>query len=810
MSLRTENLRKTIVRKDLQTFKESGKRHEMRCGFGGKSVKICLERARLLTESYKKTDGEPAVIRRAKALKHVLDNMSIFIREGELIVGNFASDQASLPIMPELATDWLKQRVKDEWSDLLNEEQHREFDSIIDYWKTRSIDAKVKSVLPDDLKPWIVYRDNDGVASADEYQVDRAFPALNYEKALRLGLEGIKKTAQDRLAKLRGDGGMEGIDISDWLDQVHFLESSVIASEGAVNFAHRFAVLARETAAETKDEERARELLTIAENCDRIPKYPARNFFEALQCFWLMYLIGYLIETTRHGIGVRLDQLLFPYYIKDVRDGNITREDAQELIECLYVKVEETGQVANRSFHATGSGTTLYQTFTIGGVDRYGKDVSNQVSHIMIDAAIAMRTCQTNIALRYHPKISHGLILKAIDLIRTGIGYPDFFNDSMVVPALLERGVPLEVARTYTVPACVQLTLPGKNTQNRIVNGCFLSVAKCLELALNQGRPLRNGRQIGFGTQDPLTFSSLSDVIAAYLKQVNFAVDKVVKINNLAQEIYRREGHLPFTSLLLDGCIEKGKDCTQWTEYAYFHIIAPGFVNVADSLAAMEKLVFEDKAITMEELLAALKANFEGYEEMRQMLLNAPKFGNDDDFVDSIMHDVVHLTQDEVRKFKNLWGDPWTLDGSTAGGYYATGTATWALPDGKKEGRMEAYADGTISPGAGRDKNGPTAVIKSMGKVDPPVSQTGNQKFLPQFLEGSNKEKFAAYLKTWADLGGWHIQFNTVDRGILIDAQEHPENHPDLIIRVAGYSAYFVDIPKGLQDDIIARTAQSF
>ena len=561
---------------------------------------------------------------------------------------------------------------------------------------------------------------------------------------------------------------------------------------------------------ETEDAERASELLRIAENCEHIPQHPARNFYEALQCFWFMYLIGYLIETTRHGIGVRMDQLLFSYYRKDVREGRITREEAQELIECLYVKVEETGQVANRSFHATGSGTTLYQTFTIGGVDRDGKDVSNEVSHILIDAAIAMQTCQTNIALRYHPKISHGLVLKAIDLIRTGIGYPDFFNDSMVLPTLLERGVPLEVARTYTIPACVQLTLPGKNTQNRIVNGSFLSVAKCLELALNQGKPLNNGRQIGFPTQDPLSFGSLDEVMNAYLKQVNFAVDKVVKINNLAQEVYKREGHLPFTSVLLDGCIEKGKDCTQWTEYPYFHIIAPGFVNVGDSLAAMGKLVFEDKAITMEELLKALKANFEGYEELRQVLLNAPKFGNDDDFADGIMHDVVHLTQNEVKKFKNLWGDPWTLDGSTAGGYYATGTATWALPDGKREGRMEAYADGTISPGAGRDKKGPTAVIKSMGKVDPPVSQTGNQKFLPQFLEGANKDKFAAYLKTWADLGGWHIQFNTVDMETLVKAQEHPEDYSDLIIRVAGYSAYFVDIPKGLQDDIITRTAQSF
>jgi len=811
MSVRTEELRKTIVRKDLQTRKEKGKRHEMRWGFGGKSVGICLERARFLTESYKQTEGEPEVIRRAKGLKHILENMTLFIRGRELIVGNFASNPARLPFMPELATEWLEQRVKVEWHDLLDEEGHREFDEIIDYWRPRCIDAHVKAVLPDYLKPWIVYRDNGGVVSSDEYQVDRAFPALNYEKVLHSGLEGIKQEAEDQLALLQREGGMDGLDVDDWLGRVHFLKAAVISCEGAITFARRFAELAQEMGEEEHDPERKRELLKIAENCKQVPRFPAKNFHQAVQCFWLVYLIAYLIETTRHGIGVRIDQILYPFYKKDrEEEGVITREEAQELIECLLVKIEETGQIVTRSFHATGSGTSLYQTFTIGGVDKYGNDASNEVSSILIDAALSMQTCQTNIALRYHPRISHQLVLKAIELMRTGIGYPDLFNDSMIVPTLRERGVPLEVARTYTIPACVQLTLPGKNTQNRIVNGCFLSVAKCLELALNQGKPMNNGRQIGYPTPDPSSFRSVDDVMAAYLKQVNFAVDKVVKINNIAQHVYAQYGQLPFTSVLLDGCIEKGKDCTEWTEYSYSHIIAPGFVNVSDSLAAMQKLVFEDKTITMDELLSALKNNFEGYEVLRQKLLNAPKFGNDDDYADDFMRDVVHKTQDEVKSFNNLWGYPWTLDGSVAGGYYATGTATWALPDGKREGRMEACADGTISPAAGRDKNGPTAVIKSMGKVDPPVTQTGNQKFMPQFLEGNNREKFAAYIKTWADLGGWHIQFNTVDRDTLVQAQKHPEQYSDLIIRVAGYSAYFVDIPKGLQDDIIARTPQSF
>jgi len=810
MTERTQELKATMVRKDMQTKKEKGKRHEMRWGAGGKSVRICLERARLLTESYKKTEGEPSIIRRAKGLKNILDNMTIFIRGRELIVGNFASDPASLPVMPELATEWLVDRVKNEWNDLLDEEGHREFDQIVDYWRPRCIDAAVKDVLPDYLRPWILYRDNEGVVSADEYQVDRAFPALNYERILTLGFEGIKSRAEERLSLLMSGEGMESLHFADWLGQTHFLKAAIICCEAAIHFGRRFAETAREMGNAEKDSERKRELFEIADTCEQVPRRPATHFHQALQCFWFVYLIAYLIETTRHGIGVRLDQILYPYYEKDVSEGRISREKAQELMECLFIKVEETGQVVNRSFHATGSGTTLYQTFTIGGVDRYGNDVSNEISHIIIDAAVAMQTCQTNIALRYHPKINHSLILKAIDLMKTGIGYPDLFNDTVIIPTIMQRGAPLEVARTYTIPSCVQITLPGKNTQNRIVNGCFLSLGKCLELALNQGKSMNNDRQTGFPTPDPLSFTSIDDVMDAYLRQVNFAVDKVVKINNLAQQIYSQQGQLPFTSVLLDDCIEKGKDCTEWTEYSYSHIIAPGYVNVADSLVAMKKLVFEEKSLTMNELLTALRNNFEGYAELHQKLLNAPKFGNDDDYADRVMRDVVHRTQKEVNKFKNLWGCPWTLDGSTAGGYYAAGVATWALPDGKREGRMEAYADGTISPAAGRDKKGPTAVIKSMGKIDPPVSQTGNQKFMPQFLEGSNKEKFASYLKTWADLGGWHIQFNTVDRETLVRAQKYPEQYANLVIRVAGYSAHFVDIPRGLQDDIIARTVQSF
>ena len=809
---RVEKLKNNMIRKDFQTWKEPGKQHQLRWGPKGTDVRMCLERARLITQSYKETEGEPEVIRRAKALAHILTKMTIYINDHELIVGNFASSPSGLPINPELSVEWLEKEMMGQWNDILDEEGHREFKEITDYWRDRCIDGRVKALLPDDLQPWILYRDNGGIVSGDEYQLDRSFPPLDYEKLLNKGLEGIIRETEDRLEALHESNvPVDGIEVGAWIDQVNFLKAVIMDCRAAIHFSERFSILATKMAEKEQDETRKQELLEIAENCKRVPRYPAANLHQACQSWWFAYLIVYLIESTRHGSPCRFDQIMDPFYKKEKEEGTITRGRAQELVECLQMKIEDTGQIALPSFHVVGSGTTLYQKFTIGGVDENGNDASNELSMIVLDAAMETRTCQATVALRYHPGLSKELLYKAIDCIRSGMGYPDIYNDSHVIPLLGDRGVPLKIARDYAIPSCVSVALPKKNIYLRIAQACFLSLGKCLELALNQGKSMPKDRQIGYATPDPLTFTSVDDVIDAYLKQIHFAIDKVAKINNIASDIYRRYGQVPFTSALLDGCIQRGMDSTAWTEYPYHPIVFCGSVNVADSLAALKKLVFEEKSILMEELLEALKANFEGHEELRQRLLNdAPKFGNDDDYVDLIMRDIIHLTKKEVGKSSDLWGHPLTIDGSPAAGYYAAGLATWALPDGKREGRVDTYADGTLSPAAGKDKSGPTAVIKSMGKVDTPCPQTANQKFMPQFLEGENREVFASYLKTWSEMNNYQIQFNVVDRDTLEDAQENPEEHTDLIVRVAGYSAYFVDLPRGVQNDIVERTPQCF
>jgi len=515
-----------------------------------------------------------------------------------------------------------------------------------------------------------------------------------------------------------------------------------------------------------------------------------------------------MIETRGQGVGARFDLLMYPFYKKDAEEGRINRERAQELTEFFLVKLNECNHLEKPTGHVHGAGAAIYQTLTIGGVTPDGKDATNEFSFIMLDAAIAMQTPHTNIAVRYHSKISPELISRAIDAIRTGLGYPVFFNDGALISIIVDRGIPLEVAREYMIRACVGWGIPGKNDHNARASASVLNLGKCLELALNQGRDGFTGELLGYPAADPRIFTCFEDIKEAFFEQVDFIIDKLVRIGNIADDMFVRYMPLPFTSAVVGGCIERGQDVNAWAYHAREKTLVAGATNVADSLAAIKKFVFEEKKLTLEELLEVLKTNYEGKEDIRQMLLSAPKFGNDDDYVDYINSEIHNRIQAIAEQYRNWWGSPWGIDGSIAGGYYQQGKRTAASADGRRD--RDSFADGTLSPMAGADRKGPTAVLKSMGKVTPRWSELTNQKFMPQFLEGEYKQQFAAYLKTWADLGNNHIQFNVVSRETLLDAQAHPEKYSNLIVRVAGYSAYFVDLSPGLQEDIIARAAQEF
>lgn len=792
MSLVTKQLKEDLCSKVTIVKKEPGSPATRSFR---KEVRICLDRARLITESYRQTEGEPEVLRRAKALDHILKNMTIYIRNKERIVGDCVRDHSCFPLYPEINIEWLWNEVHNGLSNMINSQEKEDLKDIINYWKGKTIEERIRASIPDALKDYV---DFNGLCQCS---ITHAKSSIlpNFEVLLEFGLNHILQKAEMKLNNLKDDFKNQHAQI--YIEQRQFLEAVIISCKAVVNFAHRYANLARELARVEPDDKRKKELEAISETCDWVPANPSRTLREAMQSLWFVFLVHGMIELSRQGCGLRLDYLMFPFYRKDKNEGRITREEAQELTEFLILKIEELGQIIKTE--VGGAGANMFKTITIGGVSPEAEDATNEFSFIVLDAAREMRTIDVDVAIRYHPKIDHNLILNAIDVIRTGVGYPKFFNDNVMIPVMVERGWSLKDARSYSIGGCVGRVLPGKAVGVGRVNIGIINLTKCLELALNQGKDPVTNKDIGSKTPDPMTFNRIEDVIEAYLDQVRFVCEKVVKIDNIAQSFYINYMPKPFTSALIDGCIDNTMDCTKHVYDPFTNLLCCGNTNVADSIAAMKKLVFDDKLISMKELLGTLKNNWKGREDLRQRFLRAPKFGNDDDYVDLIMREITHRSEEELEKIVDYYGWPCLFDGSIAGGYYPWGRKTGATPDGRKA--KETLSDGVMSPMAGRDYKGPTAVIKSTSKISPTWSYLSNQKFMPHYLEGNNKKLFADYLRTWSNLGNWHIQFNVVDKKTLLKAQEHPERYQDLIVRVAGYSAYFIDLSKGIQDDIIAR-----
>jgi formate C-acetyltransferase len=769
-------------------------------------VKLCIERARLITESYKETEGEPMVIRRAKALAHILDQMTIYILPWERIVGNIASEPNSVITYPELWWRWLDKAIDKEYSILLKKEQIGELHEIHKYWQKLAVHGYERQLLPKDVLPYWFYT-NHGVFS---WIHGGRTGVPNYEKLFRVGLKGIIAEAKARLEEINSTPEVN-LKARDYLEQKSFLEAAIISLEAAIRFGQRFAEKALGLAEQEKDEERKKELAEIAEVCAWVPGNPPRTLHEALQCYWFITLITRQLDLQTPGLGDRFDQIMYPFYKKDKEEDMLTREEARELIEHLWLKMNEEGQLIPPAQGAGGTTLITARVLTIGGINRDGDDVTNEISELVLEATKEIRLAQPAVAIRLHRNTPREFLIKITDTLKecVGGGLFSFFNDEMMIPYLMSLGIPLEEAREYSTEGCMRWIIPGKAMGMRALGG-FFALPKCLEYALNQGIDKSSGKQWGYPTPDPLTFTSLEEIIEAYLTQVKHFFAKQVAIYNIVDVLDEERLPQPFLSALFDGCLERGQDCRK---YKYFPntIIQPiGQVTLVNSLAALKKLVFEEKKVTMAELLEALKNNWEGKEELRQMFLKVPKFGNDDDFVDLLARDVYLKTTQAFRSFKNIWGGSFLEDGTGGSTYFAYSGLTGATPDGRKD--SDLFNDGTISPAVGTDQKGPTAVLKSVAKIDHARTFTHllNQKFLPQYLGGNNRERFVAYLKTFVDLGIHHIQFNIIDRQTLLDAQEHPENYSSLVVRVAGFSAYFVDLEKELQDQIIARTEQGF
>ncbi|MBM4331330.1 MAG: hypothetical protein FJ117_08930 [Deltaproteobacteria bacterium] len=789
-------LRDSISVKLARNVRQGYEKDQHTRGMYREGVKLNVERNRLLTESYKATEGEPMVLRRAKALSHILKNMSIFIVPNSRIIGHSGStpDDLYYPIEINWQSPW-RALNSDDARNLLDDESRAEMKKIVEYWKGKTLSDIRKKAFKGDLEKFFKYEGTFLWSHWDELGVP------NYEKLLTKGINGIKKEAEEKLKKV-----IETVP-DDYLEQCEFLNAVVITLDATASFAERYAQKAKEVAESEKDEARKKQLEEIVEICTRVPAEPATTYYEALQSFWFINLISRQIELVSLGCGARFDILFNPYYQKDLAEGNITREEAVELMQHLLLKFEEAGMWYSPMITGIYGGVQQLEGITLGGQDAYGNDITNDMTYIVLEASRGLHILQPTIALRVHKNTPKELLSAATDVIRTGCGYPSLFNDEVIIPLLRKWKVAEEDIYNYSSSGCVYIEIPGKN-QVRRATGYFV-LPKCLWWALHRGINPKTGEQYGAPTPDPETFICIEDVLEAYLEQVRFFFGKIVKLENTCRGLYRKYGSRPFLSALLDGCIERGQDAKEWaysTSAINTYSIIIGPTNVADSLAAIKKLVFDDKELTMREFINILDENWEGHEDLRQRVITRiPKFGNDDDYVDLLAKEVHERSDAVMQEFTNEFGAKWRSDGSGVSATYGLASGTPATPDGRKDG--EPFADATLSPMFGRDKNGPTAVLASCAKIEP-LNQLLNQKFLPQFLEGENKKKFINYLRTWCDMGIPHVQFNVVDKATLLDAQKHPEKHSNLIVRVAGYSTYFVDLSKGLQDHIIARSEQ--
>jgi formate C-acetyltransferase len=796
-TLTPENLRKQFVSRAIRNIKRGYADDESGRGMFRSEIRLDLQRSRLMTESYKETEGEAMVLRRAKALANILNKMGIFIRDYERIVGYQTAEPNG--IFHPIEQNWKSpQRLANSpaGKTLLDDAGRKELDELCKYWKGKSISDRHQAVLPEDLKKYWTYEGTFLWSQLSELGIP------NYEKLFKLGLQGLINEIRKKMARL--DQKIP----ADYVEQKDFLTASIISLEAVINFAKRYAVLAKESAVRQKNATRKKILEEIAETCAWVPANPPRTFIEAIQFFYFIHLVRYL-EYSTLGIGVRIDYLFGPYYEKDLKEGKITKEETLGILQLLWIKLNELGLVYSPTVSSVYGGVASLQAVTIGGTDEKGRDVTNDLTYLTMEAAKSLKIIEPSIALRVHEGTPDEVYSRATDVIKTGIGYPSLFNDEALIPLYERWGVPKNEAKQYAVSGCVYIEIPGKNVVRRSVG--YFVLPKCLWWALHQGVNPKTGEQHGARTPDPATFKSWEDVLEAYAEQVKFFTSKIETLERINNELLAQYAPRPFYSALLDGCIEQGKDCRRWVYNSILHHFSQviGGTNVADAITAIKKVVFEDRKVTLPELITIMDKNWAGREDVRLACLNAPKFGNDDDYADEIARIVQTRGEAAMEEVKDRFGHSHRGDGSAVSATYGLAADTPATPDGRFDG--EPFADSTLAPAPGRDKKGPTAVLKSCSKISTvnTFNHLLNQKFLPKFLEDDLKPAFLSYLKTWKKLKVPHIQFNVVDRETLLKAKAQPERYSDLIVRVAGFSAYFVDLSSGLQDHIIARTEQT-
>jgi pyruvate formate-lyase/glycerol dehydratase family glycyl radical enzyme len=767
---------------------------------------ISPERAILLTEFYESGIANQLSIpvERALALKHLLENKKICINEGELIVGERGSAPKEAPTYPEICCHTLKDletlnsRKKIPYA--VNGATKRVYkEKIIPFWKGRSIRDAIFTRMSDEWKA--AYEA--GVFTEFLEQRAPGHTALD-DKIYKKGLVDFKKDIARSMQNL------DFLTDADACKKQEELKAMEIAVDALILYAERHADLARNLARKERNTERRRELERIADVCARVPSHAPRDFWEALQYYWFVHL-GVITELNPWDAfnPGRLDQHLFPFYEKGLADGTLTKEDARELLQAFWIKFNN--QPAPPKVGVTAEESCTYTDFALintGGVKADGSDAVNELSYLILDVVEEMRLTQPSSMVQISKKTPDRFLKRAVEIIRTGFGQPSVFNTDEIIQELLRQGKLVEDARNGGASGCVETGAFGK--ESYILTGYF-SMPKVLEITLNNGADPKTEKKIGLETGDPAEFSSFEDLLEAFRKQLDYFIDVKIKGNNLIERLYAEHLPAPFLSLLIDDCIDKGKDYNDGgARYNTDYIQGVGLGTTTDSLTALKYHVFEKRNVPMKKMLDILRMNYSGNENLRQKFLNkTPKYGNDEDYADQVMKAVFEAY------FEAIDGRP-----NTKGGYYRInllpttvhiyfGKAVGATPDGRKAG--EPLSEG-VSPVQGADRKGPTAVIESVAKID--HVKTGgtllNQKFTPQLLADEiGMNKLAQLIRTYFKLDGHHIQFNVVNSNMLRDAQRHPEKYRDLIVRVAGYSDYFVDLSLDLQNEIIKRTEQT-
>lgn len=817
------------------------------------------ERAVLATEAYKETEGLSPILRRAKVAEKIFNHLPITIRPEELIVGAITKNPRSTEICPEFSFDWVEKefetmgsRVADPFQ--IPKDTAKELHDAFLYWPGKTTSDLASSYMSQEAKDCIAA----GVFTVGNYFYGGVgHVCVDYGKVMKIGFKGI--IAETVLAMQKMDR-----DDPDYIKKQQFYNAIVITYTAAINFAHRYAEKALELAAAESNPVRKAELAQIAKNCAKVPENPASNFYEACQAFWFVQIL-LQIESSGHSISPgRFDQYMYPY-LKE--DKSITREFAQELVDCIWIKLNDINKTRDEVSAQAFAGYAVFQNLCVGGQNEEGLDATNDVSYMCMEATAHVALPAPSFSIRVWQDSPDEFLHRACEVARLGLGVPAMYNDEVIVPALVNRGVTLRDARNYCIIGCVEPQCPHKTEGWH--DAAFFNVAKVLEITLNNGKA--NGKQLGPITGELTSFTSIDDFFAAFSKQMQYFVHYLAEADNCVDIAHAERCPLPFLSALVDDCIGRGKSVQEGG--AIYNFTGPqafGVADTGDSVYAIQKNVFEDKTVTLAQLKDALDNNFgypvgdggapaacnsdgltelkiyeavkkiltsngsldiaditnklsaldnapaqccgsNDYTGVKHILESTPCFGNDVDEVDMVARKCAQIYCFEVEKYTNPRGGQFQAGVYPVSANVLFGKDVAALPDGRLA--KKPLADG-VSPRAGKDNNGPTAAANSVAKLDHFVASNGtlyNQKFLPSALAGDQGLlNFASLVRSYFDHKGMHVQFNVIDKATLVEAQKHPEQHRDLVVRVAGYSAQFVVLAKEVQDDIISRTEQTF